>query len=417
VNADGYTLLGLTAIVAVLVAVVAFALLRFLTAARQARRAMREGGSETALLSTALHDALARLAAQERAMSARATASEQLSTQVFDSLTAGLIVVDGDGTVRVANPAAVRMLGLPAGATERSFRDLLAGAPPLVQLVTEGLAAARPLVRRTVQVQSSSVTWHFGVTVSPFGTPGPGQGVICLFSDLTAIVELEHQLQLREALARLGELTAGIAHEFRNGLATIHGYSRLIDPDRIPAPYRPCVEGIRQETDTLGRVVTNFLNFARPEQVVFAPVDLGALARVVIADLHPELPPGASLRLEGVWGVVPGDEVMLRQLLVNLVRNAVEACETAGIIPAVLIEGRVAPDRGVATLVVADNGPGIPAGDRQRIFQPFFTTRARGSGLGLAIVQKLTLLHNGTVSAGAAEGGGGRIEMTFPIAP
>ena len=116
-NADGYTLLGLTAIVAVLVAVVAFALLRLLTAARQARRAMREGGSETALLSTALHDALARLAAQERAMSARATASEQLSTQVFDSLTAGLIVVDGDGTVRVANPAAVRMLGLPAGAT------------------------------------------------------------------------------------------------------------------------------------------------------------------------------------------------------------------------------------------------------------------------------------------------------------
>src|SRR5207253_3052201 len=82
-----------------------------------------------------------------------------------------------------------------------------------------------------------------------------------------------------ETLARLGELTAGIAHEFRNGLATIHGYSRLIDPAALPEKYQPYVEGIRQEAEALGKVVTNFLNFARPDQVVFAPVDLEALAR------------------------------------------------------------------------------------------------------------------------------------------
>src|SRR5205085_2736736 len=106
------------------VALVVFALLRFVSAAREARRHMREGGMETALLSTALQDALARLAAQERAMSARAVASEQLSTQVFDSLTAGLIVVNNDGWIEIANPAACRMLSLNANeVTGANYRD------------------------------------------------------------------------------------------------------------------------------------------------------------------------------------------------------------------------------------------------------------------------------------------------------
>ena len=415
-NAYGYTLVGLTALLAVLVAIVAFALLRFLSAARDTKRAMRAGGMETALLSTALQDALARLAAQERATSARAAASEQLSAQVFDNLAAGLIVVDADGTVRIANPAAARMLALPAERAMRSYRDLLATAPPLVDLITEGLATERPLVRRTVQVVSDSRTWHLGVTVSPFSATAPGQGVICLFSDLTNVVELERQLQLREALARLGELTGGIAHEFRNGLATIHGYSRLIDLDDIAPRYRACVEGIRQETDTLGRVVTNFLSFARPENVVLTKIDLGGLARTVIADLQSELPAGTTVAAGGTFGAIAGDEVMLRQLLVNLVRNAAEACESAGTVPVVEIRGRVDAERGTTTLAVADNGPGIPQADRERVFQPFFTTRSRGSGLGLAIVQKIALLHNGSVTAGASAGGGARIELTFPLA-
>src|SRR5205809_5314953 len=103
---------------------------------------------------------------------------------------------------------------------------------------------------------------HLGVTVSPI-LEGGMHGAICLFSDLTAVMELEDQLRLKDTLARLGELTAGIAHEFRNGLATIHGYSRLMVPQELPEAYRPYVAGIREEAEALGRVVTNFLNFAR----------------------------------------------------------------------------------------------------------------------------------------------------------
>ena len=106
---------------------------------------------------------------------------------------------------------------------------------------------------------------HLGVTVSPIrDETDRAYGAICLFTDLSEIMDLEDQLRLKDSLARLGELTAGIAHEFRNGLATIHGYARLLDLERLPEDFRPYVTGIRDETEALGQIVTNFLNFAKP---------------------------------------------------------------------------------------------------------------------------------------------------------
>ena len=411
-NAYAYSLLGVTAVVAALVGVVVFALLRFVSASRGARQAIRDGRGETALLSTALQDALARLAEQQRATSARAAASEELSAQVFDSLTAGLIVVDGDGKVRITNPAAARMLSLPADRTGAPYVEVLAAAPPLAAVVAEGLSAKRPLLRRALHVEMDGRPWHFGVTVSPLGDGGGSSGVICLFSDLTQVVELEQQLQQKEALARLGELIAGIAHEFRNGLATIHGYSRLIDPAQLPERMRPCIDGIRHETDALSHVVTNFLNFARPEQVLLLPVDVGGVARRVVHDLQPEVPDDARIEVVGTFAEVEADEIMLRQLFANLIRNAVEACVNARVAPHVTLEGQL--DSGRLAVRVLDNGPGIPDADRSRIFQPFFTTRSRGSGLGLSIVQKIALLHNARVSVGASPAGGACIELSLP---
>ncbi len=239
-------------------------------------------------------------------------------------------------------------------------------------------------------------------------------GVICLFSDLTAVVELEEQLRLKETLARLGELTAGIAHEFRNGLATIHGYSRLIDLQELPPKYQPYVEGIRQETEALGQVVTNFLNFARPEQVTLAPVDPGIVATKAADDLQHELPAGTKVSVSGEFAVIQGDEVLLRQMFGNLIRNAAEACDAAGVPPAIGISGAV--DDRTCRIVVADNGPGIPPHSRERIFQPFFTTRSRGTGLGLAIVQKIVVMHSGKVTVQNPTIAGARIELVFPLA-
>jgi signal transduction histidine kinase len=227
--------------------------------------------------------------------------------------------------------------------------------------------------------------------------------------------ELEEQLRLRDALARLGELTAGIAHEFRNGLATIHGYSRLLRPESLPESCRPYVNGIREESESLGRVMTNFLKYARPDEMTFAPVDLEAVARRAAQELAAELPPGTVVQVEGAFTPILGDDVLLRQVFANLIRNGAEACVTAHVaVPAVRVHG-VLDDR-VCRVTVDDNGPGIPDESRARVFEPFFTTRSRGTGLGLAIVQKVVVTHNGRVSAGRSPLGGASIQMVFPVA-
>ncbi|HEY6360318.1 MAG TPA: ATP-binding protein [Vicinamibacterales bacterium] len=410
---SGYALIGLTVIVAVLAAVIAFALLRFIAAARDTRSQLRGGSADAVLLSAALQEAVTKLKAQERAMSARAAASEQLSGQIVDSLTAGLLVVDRSGRVEILNRAGCRLLGISAEPVAADYRELLASAPPLVAVVAESLESQRAIARRELKMPDTLPASHLGVTISPLAGAA---GVICLFADLTSVVALEEQLRLKDTLARLGELTAGIAHEFRNGLATIHGYSRLIDPGALPPQYRQYLEGIRLETEALGKVVTNFLNFARPEQVAFSRVDLQSVAAKAAEDLRHEFPADTRIEVTGNLGVIQGDEVLLRQMFSNLVRNAGEACRGAGIAPTIVISGEVDPDQRICRVVVADNGPGIREANRVKVFQPFFTTRAHGTGLGLAIVQKVVVTHGGRIAAGSSPSGGASFEVTFPAA-
>ena len=414
-NQYGYAFLGLTGIVAMLVAVMTFAVLRFAAAAKNAKRHLRETGTETALLAAALQEAVTKLKAQERAMSDRAAASEQLNAQIVESLTAGLVVVDRGGAIEIFNPAGRRMLEIAADPVGCDYREVLRHAPQLVAVIGECLSSSEPILRRSIDVSGTQRPSHFGVTVSPLsGTARPG-AAICLFSDLTTVMELEEQLRFKDALARVGELTAGIAHEFRNGLATIHGYGRLIDPHALPAQYRPYVEGIRQESDALGKVVTNFLNFARPEQIALAPLDFGTIAQRAAGDLHHELPAGTRVTVAGDFGRILGDEVLLRQVFGNLLRNAAEACDKSGRVPLVTIVGAVDTRLGTCRVSVDDNGPGITEADRDRVFQPFFTTRSRGTGLGLAIVQKVVVLHNGRITVGASAAGGASFQLTFPL--
>jgi signal transduction histidine kinase len=236
------------------------------------------------------------------------------------------------------------------------------------------------------------------------------QAAVCLFTDLTSVVRLEEQLRLKEALARLGELTAGLAHEFKNGLATIHGYGRLLDPQALPEPARTCVEGIRAETTALGEIVTNFLRFARPDQMTLAPVDLRAVIERAIEDLTGA---PAATTVDGAFAVIEGDDVLLRQAFSNLLRNSLEACEGAGVPPRITIRGEVnATDVNIS---VVDNGPGFEPEALSKAFQPFATTKAAGTGLGLAIVQKVIVSHNGHITAANHQGGGARFDIRLPV--
>ena len=410
----GSLLLLLTAIVAALAGVLAFAVSKFFAAARSATQAARQGGEETAFMASAMEEALQKMRKQERAMQARAEASERLSGEIIASLTSGLLVVSQEGIVRTLNPAGQQLLGIRDSELMRDYREVLADSAPLAAVIQECLVARRPIVRRAVKMDRPGAgASHLGITVSPIrDESGHEHGAICLFTDLSEIADLEDQLRLKDSLARLGELTAGIAHEFRNGLATIHGYSRLLDLERLPADFKPYVQGIREETEELGQVVTNFLNFAKPAELVLAPVDVGLLAEKAAEEIRPEATArGGEVIVKGHFGVVEGDEVLLRQAFSNLCRNALEACTGT---PRIVVEGG---NDGPATLrvSVSDNGPGVDPALSDRIFRPFFTTKARGTGLGLALVQKIVVTHNGRVSAANAEGGGACLTVTLPL--
>jgi PAS domain S-box-containing protein len=412
---SAYAFIGLTAIVAALMGVLIFAVLRFAAAARDSKRFLSENKSETAFVTLALHEALTKLKSQEREMSARAEASERLSGEIVESLTAGLLVVGTDDRIRILNPAGRRMLNLEERAVSQNYHDVLREIGPLAGVIQQCLTNGEPIVRRKLEMPSNQrdVT-HLGVSVSGLTDGNRRNGVICLFTDLTPIIEMEEQLRLKDSLARVGELTAGIAHEFRNGLATIHGYARLLDLNALPVPFHPHVQGIRQETDSMGQVVTNFLNFARPAQVTFSPVDLRPVVERAAEEVRLEARAhGGDVTIRGEFPVIEGDDVLLKQAFSNLLRNAVEACIGAAIKPGVTIEGRI--EGGNVRISVDDNGPGIAASERERIFRPFFTTKGRGTGLGLALVQKIVVTHNGRILVAANPAGGASLQVVLPI--
>ncbi len=409
ITAATYALIGIT----VVMALVALALLVSLARlARASRSTTSSSNLDTTMMSSALQEAVMRLKAQERAMTARAEASERLANQIISGVSSGLLVVDRDGIVQIVNPSARRILNLPEGGEAQPVTALLAPVALLAQAITGTLESALPVARRRIRLDGRPS--HLGVSVSPLsGSDGRLQAVVCLFTDLTDVVELEDQLRLKEALAGVGEMTAGLAHELRNGLATIHGYARLFDLSRLPDDHRPYVEGIRQETTAMGEVVTNFLNFARPEPLTLTPLDLGPLVERAAADQEATLP-HPRIVVSGAFGEILGDEVLLRQALSNLLRNSLEACAQAGVEPQVHVTGTT--EAGHARIVIDDNGPGIPTDALAKIFKPFVTTKAQGTGLGLSIVQKVIVSHNGRIAAGNRADGGARFTIQLPLA-
>ena len=417
----GYSLLLLTAIVGGLAAVVVFAVLRFLAAAHDTRRSRRGDGMETALLSAALQEAVVKLRAQERATAARAEASERLSGEIISSLTSGLLVVGLTGAIRILNPAGRRILAVPESLTSEEYQRT-DRERPLFEVIDECLQRRTAIVRRAVvlreDLESGHGVTHLGVGVSPLSDEeGQLHGAICLFTDLTAVMDLEEQLRLKDSLATVGELTAGIAHEFRNGLATIQGYSKLFDLTALPEAYRPYVEGIRAETESLSQVVTNFLQFARPEQLTLTEVDLRGICERAADEIRADARAlGGDVEVRGEFGVVEGDEVLLRQAFSNLLRNAMEACVGGPAPPHIVIQSDLDPAAKLSRLAVNDNGPGIAPPLRERVFRPFFTLKRNGTGLGLALVQKIIVFHNGRIVVGTSPDGGASLQITLPTA-
>lgn len=219
---------------------------------------------------------------------------------------------------------------------------------------------------------------------------------------------MEEAIREMEALARAGELTAGIVHEVRNGLGTIVGYARMLERTGRAADAAAAAQAIRQECETLEVVVRRFSDFIRIEKLNLVATDLSRLlARVVAREERDQV----RTRLIGLESpvVVPADEEMLERAFENLIRNAVEAAGAGG--GHVTLEA--ARREGEVEVRIEDDGPGL-APDHPGEIRPFYTTRAGGLGLGLPLARKIVLLHGGSLRLERALRGGVRVLVQLP---
>jgi signal transduction histidine kinase len=222
-------------------------------------------------------------------------------------------------------------------------------------------------------------------------------GAAVLVSDLTEITHLSRQVRLRENMASLGEMSAGIAHEFKNSLATISGYSQMLSEESSTSTDTDFAGKITAETASLSRIVNDFLNFARPQGFAQEPVDLVAVLRDCAEECRVQLDFGTEPRSH----IVAADPTALRQALSNLLRNSAEAV-TEGQQPVVRVAMVETPE--AVQLSLADNGCGIPAEALPRVFVPFFTTKPSGTGLGLALVHRIVTEQGGAIQVESVPG-------------
>ncbi|MFI5059677.1 MAG: nitrogen regulation protein NR(II) [Candidatus Acidiferrales bacterium] len=346
----------------------------------------------------------------------RAEQTERLSEEVTRNMPAGLLVVNTRGIISSANPAAEQVLGI-RGLGFRRYSEALGESSDLSKLLAECLATGKIFRREQVEHAAPGGAKHLlGVTISPIRRGNETiNGAICLLSDLTELATLQQQVQLKENLAALGELSAGIAHEFKNALATISGYAQMIRAEATGGEASDCAERILEQTQNITHVVMEFLKYARPLDISNEPVALQGVVERVVAEVG-EANPQVRIRCEGPFGEVAGDEGFLRQALLNLARNAAEACESAANGGRVLLRGEIVrgEENGFQRITVFDNGPGIAKEALAKLFRPFFTTKANGTGLGLAVVQKIIVQHGGQVDARNRPEGGAAFIVTLP---
>jgi signal transduction histidine kinase len=230
------------------------------------------------------------------------------------------------------------------------------------------------------------------------------------FNEMTGAVK-EHQQKLlqSERLVGLASMSAGIAHELNNPIGVILGYAKLLRR-RGDAGDEKVLAAIEEEAERCRQVIEGLLELTRGGVPHTAPVDIRTLVGDVVAAFRIKgVPAGIGFEIHGS-GTAEGDEAKLRQVVTNLIANAVEACGNEGRV--ILLVDESAP--GVVSVEVHDTGSGLTAAARERIFEPFFTTKATGSGLGLAIARAIARAHGGEVAIVSTTDRGTIFRLTVP---
>src|SRR6202041_1290210 len=265
------------------------------------------------------------LLAQERAQE-----SERLTEEVTRNMPTGLLLVNATGAISSTNPAAEEALGIRT-LRYRSYKEILGPESELTQMLTACIRDGKTFQRGEIEhLTSEGSVRNLGVTISPIyraarasGKSGVADnlshakdphaqdmkisGALCLMSDLTELTALQKQIRWKENLAALGEMSAGIAHEFKNSLATISGYAQLLRSEAPPGEMADCANRILGQTRALTHVVTEFLKFARPIEISYETVRLQSVVEKIAEEVR-DILPQCQIEVVGGFTELPGDE-------------------------------------------------------------------------------------------------------------
>lgn len=340
---------------------------------------------------------------QERAFSAGITTH----------MPVGLLSLDEAGLVSTLNATGETLLQMDAG--EVLGRPGEQVMPPQMTCLLDGLSAEKPLMVRELDLDladEATVPLEVSATLL-HDEHGTFLGHVLLLRDLSEVRELKREVERSERLASLGSLAAGIAHEIRNPLSSIKGFATYFrDRQGADDQDRATAEIMIGEVERLNRVITDLLEFARPMELGVREVSCGHL----LADIAAQVEIQAGKRDITVTTELPDDLTCrldadrMRQVLLNLCLNAVEAMEDGGALTLEL--SRTASGR--VKIQVWDTGCGIPEDDLSHIFDPYYTTKPTGTGLGLAIVHKIVEAHGGEIRAASTQGEGTCMTVLLP---
>ena len=340
-----------------------------------------------------------------------------LHERIVESIRSGLITTDLEGTIYTFNAAAEEITGYSARDVRGKSASMFFG--DMNRQIAESMqAAAAGKVSPRFEIDSltqSGFMLHLGYSIAPlFAESGETSGLVITFQDLTDVRVMEETARRQDRLAAVGRLAASIAHEIRNPLAAMRGSIQMMRSEmKDDSDHRELMEIILRESDRLNKIVSDYLNYARPRPTEMKDVDVGELVKQTLKLLRnsPEISDGHSLeeQLPNEPLMVKGDEEQLKQVCWNVARNAMQAMPGGGTFQ--VRAERTPADR--IQLVFKDTGRGMSPEQVERLFEPFTSTTG-GTGLGLSIVYQIIRDHSGTINVRSLEGKGTTITVELP---
>ena len=348
---------------------------------------------------------------------------------ILATLSTGLMSVDSQGRLLYMNLAAEALLGFSSSA----YLGLpVLGAvdsvsPTLAVAVRQSLVSRRALSREKATARVDGQDRMIGMSTAVLERAGSGTTVTVIFQDITDADRIDALNRRTERLEAVAELSASLAHEIKNPLASIRSSVEQLGSNRLDESDRSTLSSlILIESDRLSRLLSEFLEFARIRSGAVEPIAVAELVEMAVALVreHPAAGEGTQFTVTvdnsggPIWA--NGDADLLHRAVFNLVLNAVQFAGpdgTVAVSAAVRSPDRIGIGEPVVYIAVEDSGPGVDPDERARIFDPFYTTRADGSGLGLSMVHRAVESHSGSVYVESSTLGGASFVIHLPAAP